>query len=266
MEKQILKNYLEQGLTNREIAKLVGKGKSTISYWVIQHGLQSSLKYNKPVYKDVDYFNKINTKEKAYILGFILGDGHLTEKDLETTVALEDKVILDFMQKELGGNIRVDNTLNKKKKRYPRARTCIGQATIIKDLGILFGGYLKEYRNLPHISPKLNRYLLQGFFDAEGCVTWGKRKDRNRVWHKISFTSQFGMLEGIQNILIKEGIASKIKPKSGGEKCYVMEFSAKKDVLSFLSIIYPDDSFVILERKYNNAHALRLELGEFGES
>lgn len=265
MDKQILKNYLEQGLTNRDIAKITGKGKSTIGYWVRQHELQSHLKYNKPIYKDKNFFTKINTREKAYILGFILGDGYLTNKEIETTVALEDKEVLDFIQEHLGGNLRVDKTLNKKQRRYPRARMVIGENRIVRDLGVLFGGFLKEDRNLPHISPKLNKYLLQGFFDAEGCITWGRRKDRDRIWHKVSFTSQFGMLEGIQNILVDEGIATKIKPKSGGEKCFVMEFSARKDVLRFLDIIYPNDSFVILKRKYNNAHALRLELGEFGE-
>ena len=36
--------------------------------------------------------------------------------------------------------------------------------------------------------------------------------------------------------------------------------------IEFLNYIYPDDNFIILNRKYNKAEALRLELGEFGES
>ena len=39
---------------------------------------------------------------------------------------------------------------------------------------------LKKGRNLPITSKKLEPYLLQGFFDAEGCITWGYRADRNR--------------------------------------------------------------------------------------
>ena len=124
----------------------------------------------------------------------------------------------------------------------------------------------QKRRHIPFVSPKYERYLLQGFFDAEGCITWGRRKDRNRIWQKISFTSQYKMLEGIQNILYKKGIASKIKPKSDSSKCFVIEFANKNDVLAFLDIIYPNDEFIVLKRKYKNAQALRLELGEFGES
>lgn len=266
MNKQQLIQYLDKGMTNREIAKIVGKGKSTVSYWVRQWGLQEHLKYKKPVYKDKHFFSKINTKEKAYILGFILGDGYLTDEILEVSIALDDKAVLDFIQECLGGNIRTSKVLNKKKKRYPSAHMNIGQPTMLKDLKKLFGGYEKEDRNLPIISPNLNRYLLQGFFDAEGCITWGRRKDRNRLWHKFSFTSQLSMLEGVQNILLDYGIATKIRPKSNGDKCFVMENAARDTVVKFLDIIYPDDKFIVLQRKYKKAHALRLELGEFGEA
>lgn len=264
MEKEMLKNYLQEGLTNREIAKLTGKGKSTVGYWVSKHNLNEYLKYKKPEYSDLDYFNKIDTKEKAYILGFILGDGCLNNDSLEVAIALGDIEILEFIQSELNCNIQISNVLNKKKKQYPSARVNIGNQTIIRDLKRLFGGCLKEDRHIPFISPKLETYLLQGFFDAEGCITWGRRKDRNRIWQKVSFTSQYKMLEGIQNILYKKGITTRLKPKSN-DNCYVIEFSAKEDVLKFLNIIYPSDNFIILKRKYNNAQALRLELGEFGE-
>ena len=46
----------------------------------------------------------------------------------------------------------------------------------------------------------------------------------------------------------------------------MLEFANREDVLKFLNFIYPNDSFIILKRKYNKAKALRLELGEFGES
>lgn len=264
MEKETLKNYLQKGLTNREIANLTGNSKSTVGYWVNKHNLNEYLKYKKPEYSDTDYFKKIDTKEKAYILGFILGDGCLDDDSLEVTIALGDIEILKFIQSELNCNIQTSKVLDKRKKQYPNARISIGNKPIIRDLKRLFGGCLKEDRNIPFISPKLEAYLLQGFFDAEGCITWGRRKDRNRIWQKIVFTSQYKMLETIQNILYKNGISTRLKPKSN-DNCYVIEFSAKNDVLKFLDIIYSNDDFIILKRKFKNAQALRLELGEFGE-
>ena len=111
----------------------------------------------------------------------------------------------------------------------------------------------------------MERYLLLGFFDADGCITWGRRKDRNRIWQKVSFTSQLHLLEGVQKMLYSNiGISSTIRPKSD-EECYIIEISNKEDVLKFINYIYPEnDKFIILQRKYLKANALRLELEEFG--
>ena len=128
-------------------------------------------------------------------------------------------------------------------------------------------GRLKKERHYPRVRKDLERYLLLGFFDADGCITWGKRKDRNKIWQKVSFTSQLHLLEGIQKMLYNNiGISSTIRPKSN-EDCYIIEFSNKEDVLKFINYIYPkDDDFIILQRKYLKANVLRLELEEFGGS
>ena len=105
---------------------------------------------------------------------------------------------------------------------------------------------------------------MLGAFDADGCITWGRRKDKNRIWHKISFTTSLKIASGIQMFLIKElNISTTIHPKSNSE-CYVIEFANKIDIYKFLDYLYQDD-FIVMKRKYNKANALRLELEENGE-
>lgn len=263
MTKQFLKECLEKGLSTREIEKLLnGKLKrSAISYYIHKYGLEKYMKYSKPEYNEM-YFEKIDTKEKAYTLGFILADGSITPKNLvELGVEKNDIQILDFIVKVIGSNISIDNSFNKEKRRFPRART----SRKINDILKFAGGRLKEERHYPRVRKDLERYLLLGFFDADGCITWGRRKDRNRIWQKVSFTSQLHLLEGVQKMLYSNiGISSTIRPKSD-EECYIIEFANKDDVLKFINYIYPkDDDFIILQRKYLKANALRLELEEFG--
>lgn len=264
MDKELLEKYLEEGLTQREIAKIVGKGKSTVGYWITKYGLNDKSKYAKPKYKDPRMFNKINTPEKAYIIGYTLADGYISDNAIEFGCCLEDKEILQFVAEYIGANYTEDLTYIPEAKRFPRARINIGNSDLITDFNKHCSS--KENKHCPIIPKNLEKYLVQGFFDGDGCLTWGRRKDRNRLWQKISFTSSLKVLEGIQQILLKQcAISTIIRPKSN-ENCFVLEFANKRDVLKFLNFIYPDDSFIILKRKYNKAQALRLELGEFGES
>lgn len=206
-------------------------------------------------------FEKIDTPEKAYVLGFLLADGYIDKKNMvELGSCIADKEIIEFVAQIIKSEVHIDNNFNKKTRRFPRART----SKKIKDITKFTGGRLKEERHYPKVKKELERFLLLGFFDGDGCITWGYRKDRNRIWQKVSFTSQLHLLEGVQQMLYKNlNISSTIRPKSK-EKCFVIEFSNKKDVLKFLEFIYPNEDFIILHRKYLKANALRLELEEFG--
>ncbi|MFA7628632.1 MAG: LAGLIDADG family homing endonuclease [Candidatus Dojkabacteria bacterium] len=265
IKKEVMIDYLKQGLSTRDLAKISGESKSNVGYWINKYGITDLMKYKKSEYTDIHYFNKIDTKEKAYILGFTIGDGHIDKRNqFSCSIQLQDREILDFISSEVGCNIQVDKTYNKKQRKHPNASITIGNPMLCRDIQKQFGGRLKQERRIPIIPKHLERYLVLGFFDAEGCVTWGFRKDRNRLWQKISFTSQLHMLESIQKILIKQNIATTIRPKSDSD-CYVLNFSDKDRVSMFLNYIYPNDEFIILKRKYKKAQALRLELGEFGE-
>ena len=248
------------GLSTREIGEMVGLSRSCIGYQQNKYGLTNIRTTRDPHEKPNYYFDKIDTPKKAYVLGFLLADGHISKKGVTSVVAkLEDKEVIEFISEILDSEITTSTVFDKKKRIFPNCST----KRTIKDILKFTGGRLKEERHYPRIRKDLERYLLLGLFDADGCITWGRRKDRNRIWQKVSFTSQLHLLEGVQQHLFNIGITTKLRPKNK-EKCYIIEFANKKDVLKFLDYIYPNDDFIILQRKYLKAQALRLELEEFG--
>lgn len=204
----------------------------------------------------------INTKEKAYIVGYTLADGYISNNTIEYGCALKDKEILEFISKQLGSKVIEDKYLNKKAKRFPRARITIGNKKLVKDIN-KFGK--KENKTFPHISKELEHYMLLGFFDGDGCITYGRRKDRNRIWQKVSFTGSYKLLAAIQKLLYKLEITSSLRPKSN-ENCFVLEMSSKKDVIKIMDYIYGKRDLIVLHRKFNKYNALRLEWEEFGET
>lgn len=260
MDKDFLVRCLNRGMSTREIEKICSLNHRTISYWIKKYNLQDNSKYKK---LEKYAFEKIDTKEKAYALGFILADGSISEKNVvEVSVSLMDKEVCDFLTTVIGGNVNINNKCDKKKRSFPKARVVRKITDIVK----FTGGRNKSDRHFPRVRDDLDRYLIQGLFDADGCITWGRRKDKDRIWHKVSFTSQYKILVGVQQYLYKKlNISSVVKQKQK-ENCYYLEFSNKKDVLKFCEHIYPDREFLILKRKYSKYKALRLELEENGES
>lgn len=262
MDKQFLIDCLNQGLSTRDIESLpnVTVKRSTISYYIKKYGLTDLMKYKKVQYKDENYFNMIDTKEKAYIVGYTLADGYISNDTLEYGCALEDKEILEFIAEQLGANVREDTYLNKETRRFPRARISIGNKKLVQDIN-KFGQ--KENKTFPHISKELEHYMLLGFFDGDGCITYGRRKDRNRIWQKVSFTGSYKLLIAIQKLLSKISITSSVYPKSD-ENCFVLEISSKEGVTKIMEYMYGNRDLIVLHRKYNKYNALRLEWEEFG--
>lgn len=258
ISKDILVKYLKEGKTTREIGSELGIANTTISRYIRKYKLQNLyVKPKYPIYK----LGSIDTKEKAYAIGFMIADSYInSNSQVELSIKYEDKELMDLFTNLFNCKFSEDLIKDSSKKRFPRVRL----SRKIEDINKFLGGIKKENRNVPIVKKELEVYLLRGIFDADGCITWGHRKDRNRIWHKVTFSSTINILTSVQKILYKIGISSIIKPKKD-ENCYVLEFSNKKDVIVFYNYLYSDCTFLPLKRKYNHYQALRLELGEFSE-
>ena len=191
--------------------------------------------------------NKIDNKDSAYIVGFIAADGHITENNrIDLKIGIADREILEYISNIIGEvNITDRHITDLKRRIHPHSRIGFRFDTIT----MFLSGRLKDDRSLPIVKESLNKYLIQGFFDGDGCITWGYRKDRNRLWQKVSFTSSFSLLNSLQKKLLNYEISTTIQPKTG-EDCFVMEFSNELDVFKFFKIINTTD--YKLKRKYVN--------------
>lgn len=258
ISKELLENFLKEGKTTREIGLILGVANTTISRYIRNYNLNNL--YSKPKYLPY-HLTKIDSKELAYMLGFIIADSSINNEIVEISIAINDSELMDLFSSLLGIKSFEDLTLIKEKRRFPRVRL------VRKIVGInkFIGGNKKKDRNVPIIQKDLEVYLIRGIFDADGCITWGYRKDRNRTWHKVSFTSSLGILTSVQKVLYKIGISTIVRPKAN-EDCYVLEFANKEDILKFYNYLYADESFMPLKRKFDNYNALRLELGELSEN
>ena len=102
--KFLKENY--KNFTNKELAQILNRTKTAISIKLSKLGLKKT-KY----YYNEDYFETIDSEEKAYWLGFLYADGYISKTTCCSELGIElqknDYNHLQKFNKSIKGNIEV---------------------------------------------------------------------------------------------------------------------------------------------------------------
>lgn len=187
-----------------------------------------------------NYFDSIDTEQKAYILGFFYADAYNSTDNyqIKLTLAVKDLEILKklsfiFYNKEKLYYHQNYISLVIYNKRMSLALAKLG-CTQKKTFSITFPNFLsKEFHN----------HFVRGYFDGDGCLYI------NDKIGKISIASTHDMLFGIKKILQENlNINCQIK-KPKNKNIYYLYITGNRQTNTFLNWLYKD-STIFLERKW----------------
>lgn len=124
--------------------------------------------YNFKYDKISNYFSKIDSELKAYLLGWVAGDGSIKIDGLYFSIHPVDIEILFLIQKNISPDSPItyrqdDNTVNIK----------IHSVEIVDDLCKILKvkpGKKSHIISMPKINKKLIRHFLRGLFDSDGSI------------------------------------------------------------------------------------------------
>ncbi len=222
----------------------------------------SELKRKYPIVED--FFDEINTEEKAYILGLLYADGwNQTERNVIGIGLKEsDKEILDkitnLMQptKPLGYYKK-----NKLKKGFENSqneyRLVIANKHISERLVELGCGKAKTHNLVfpteEQVPKHLQRHFVRGYFDGDGSVSGDKQKQFNLV-------GTINFLLPLQQILIEELGFSKTKldqrHKERDNEIRSLRYCGINQCKTFRDWLYKDAT-IYLKRKYDIFHSYK---------
>ena len=224
-------------------------------------GLKTKSKY----YYNQDYFENIDTEDKAYWLGFIFADGYISVNpetrnwELGIELSTKDKKHLQKFNKSLNENIAIKDTVRDKtnddfiKANFTYAsRIRIYSKKMTTDLIKLGISNCKTYHEfgLPSIEKKLIIPFIRGFFDGDGCVGL----EKNRSCLRCDFCSvNLQFLNEIrdflfQNYNIKSYISTEGKKYKSTIPCYRLYIRGLNNSYNFCKLLY-DNSQIFLDRK-----------------
>lgn len=208
-----------------------------------------------------DYFENIDSKEKAYWLGWLLTDGCVTKRNsIELTVRQDDEYILKLLEQDLG----VSGCVKAFGKNY--SRFVLGSKKMCNDLS-KFGVVpnksltLKFPNNIPK---KYETHLLRGMFDGDGGFTLGmttryykhRKKTYTKPYQELSFTNIYSICDEFQTTLLKYVDIGK-KNITSNNSIYRVRWSNREEILHILEILYTDCGNHYLKRKCSLYKQLR---------
>lgn len=210
-----------------------------------------------------DFFDIIDSEEKAYILGFIYGDGYVSSK--KGMIRIRLKLIDEALLKEIVKSIYNCERPLLYQKRDGNLYSCelnIDSRHMCKTLenyGCVQGKSKKIF--YPDCVPThLHNHFIRGVFDADGSAIISplkSGKEKGLIKINFSIIGYVKFIEQIQNKLVEYVGVNKTKlAASKAALISSVTYSGKNVVLSILDWLYKDASIYLL-RKYHKYQEIK---------
>ena len=222
-------------------------------------------KFNK------EYFDKIDSSDKAYWIGFIWSDGSVMYRKrkseeylLKIDLAHRDYEHLKKFNENIEGEYEVKTYYNKTSfsEHSKICRISVYNKHFVKNLMDKYGIF--SYRTdatkiLSEIPKEYKKDFIRGIFDADGSFSAYTLIDKKKGYILNKKTLRFGatveILRYIEDYLIENGVINNFKRKltkrhEERDGCYFqLSLSGKQNVMDTLDLLYKN-SDVFLDRKY----------------
>lgn len=246
-------SYYKAGHSVKEVAEYFNiKYRDALHYLIyfgyyIPHRKQSNV-HN--MCKDPNFFETIDTKDKAYYLGWMMSDGYINKtiynKEIGLALQSQDKYILD----KLNTYISPEKKVQKYKNSY---KWHVVSPKMYEDLGKYGVVENKSHNDLvyPSIPKIFDGDFIRGYFDGDGCITI-----KSTGYIVISICSNSKVFLETLAIKLKEyNISTRPIYTSHRKRCnpiHVLYIAGRENKVKFKELLY-NDAQTYLIRKYNKA-------------
>lgn len=248
---ELCKNlYLNFNLPIYKIAMFYGVSDATMRTYLLKQGVNLKGHYcGKNSFNN--YFETIDSPDKAYFLGLIVADGCILDNGTETnnkkvlniSLTEEDKYILELFNQY--ANFKTELSISHKEDLKPRYQLIINSSKIYNDLYNLNVRERKSTENetsMPLLKDELIPHFIRGVFDGDGIA---------KTNGAVGFCGCFTLLNQIKDYLVSKGLKDNQICFNKSNNIYYIQWGAKKDRQLFFDLIYKDKLNLYLIRKFD---------------
>jgi len=264
-EKDIILLY-NSGESSRKIAKKYNVDKS-----VILNILKRNMVLCRPakcprIYKiNIDFFQKIDTQEKAYFLGILYADGNIFLGKYQHIIQIGlqegDKELLEILSKLIYNKVvliyvppspRISKTPSKAMYKLSFSGKKIAADLLDKGL-VPAKSLILRFPNFNQVPEYLISHFIRGYFDGDGSIWIRKNKQ-----HGCSITSSIFFCKSMREFLAKKLNINILIKKShrSNNITHDIIINGNCQVTKFLDWLYKD-STIFLNRKHKKYLSLK---------
>lgn len=197
-----------------------------------------------------DKFSFIDEPEKAYWLGMLAGDGHISKRnEIILQLKVADKNHLEKFLKFLESDHNLYYTWHLKKDKINKSESykiCISNKKMHSDLQKYFENNKTQNAKFPKIAQNLEKYFLLGLFDSDGSFFIQKTRYNTLG---MNFVGTKDVVEKFQDILSFYCGLNKTKiQKTRTDYIFYCQYAGNKQLLKIAKFFY-DDNQLFMERK-----------------
>ncbi len=249
-EMAIIKGYVEDLEQVIPLSKRFKVAQRTITGILRAHGIRIRTGNDSdivPYSLNKRYFERVDTQEKAYLLGFLFADGSVSAKSNGITIGINDVEVLNFFVKELA--------LEGKEYYYnPNHEKCITLSFSCREMkeDLLNLGcnpsktFTLTFPGFEKISKELFRHFIRGYFDGDGSITVTERTKQAHLVSSTIFCNQ--IKEILQNDFnIKCSKVGSYPPNK--KETSEFHICGKENLKRFRSFMYEDSNLSLTRKK-----------------
>lgn len=266
IQEQIIKDY-KNNLSIRELNKKYGYSRQGLSKFLEEKEVKT-IKGNhyRKYFHDENFFENIDTEEKAYWLGFMFADGYIVNNEFTygqdqfgISLAIDSLDAIEKFKKSL----QATNPINwdysgEKYGKQPLCKLVLTSQKTVNDL--IAKGCVKQKTLIlsppKNVPVELEYHFIRGFFDGDGSLIRSQRKNSNYISYNINFTTTKLFAEWLQN---KFNMGQIFKEKRR-EHTWYYGLSGNQQIIKFYHLLY-DNATIWLDRKYNKFQELLEKYG-----
>lgn len=211
------------------------------------------------IYINENFFSKIDSELKAYLLGIFFCGGLLRPNRQSITFKskLEDKEIIDLISNQIYQKNNVFSAKNEGFKGGVISKLVIISEKIKNDLLKLGCNESRSLNKYPNLSDDLLPHFMRGIFDKFGYFDFSKDQNDNGPYRIIYIAENEYNLNYISDLLNQLNIKHRVNNR--------IEVSTKEGCLQFLNYIYNIANYK-LSRKYIKYQNFITANNKFSES